>query len=248
MVLYSDESNVSRHTLQYVLREKNGIWSGQLLQSWVNTPVEVTLKKEKTKLYRLLQRVPSSSGTLPPISPKQTRPPPHIASRILPSSTEPSSISTSEGPDDGLEDDQVENLKLNFKLNMEVDETLDVPSTPFDIDGVHSIHGFALKSPLGVSGHGKFSGISSGFSDSLLIDGIDSGSGPSGSPLHPPFDVFDVPGTSTTFSGRGQLSPTSARLDSPPISLTAHQLPSPLRSPFRQVTSSTTDSSVQMTF
>jgi len=46
MVLYSDESDVSRHTLQYVLKERNGIWSGQLLQSWVNSPVEVTLKKE----------------------------------------------------------------------------------------------------------------------------------------------------------------------------------------------------------
>jgi len=47
MVLYSDESDVSRHTLEYVLREKNGIWSGQFLQSWVNSPVEVTLKREK---------------------------------------------------------------------------------------------------------------------------------------------------------------------------------------------------------
>src|SRR5215471_9451731 len=28
MVMYSDESDVSRHTLKYVLREKNGTWSG----------------------------------------------------------------------------------------------------------------------------------------------------------------------------------------------------------------------------
>jgi hypothetical protein len=47
MVLYSDELDVSRHTLQYVLREKNGVWSGQFLQSWVERPVEVTLKKEE---------------------------------------------------------------------------------------------------------------------------------------------------------------------------------------------------------
>ena len=47
MVLYSDELDVSRHTLQYVLREKNGIWSGQFLQSWVDSPVQVTLKKEE---------------------------------------------------------------------------------------------------------------------------------------------------------------------------------------------------------
>ncbi len=47
MVLYSDESEVSRHSIQYVLKEKNGIWSGRLLQSWVELPVEVTLEKEK---------------------------------------------------------------------------------------------------------------------------------------------------------------------------------------------------------
>ena len=47
MVLYSDESEVSRHTIQYVLRQKNGIWSGRFLQSWVESPVEVTLEKEK---------------------------------------------------------------------------------------------------------------------------------------------------------------------------------------------------------
>ena len=45
MVLYADESDVSRHTLKYVLTEKNGVWSGQFFQSWVNSPVDVTLKR-----------------------------------------------------------------------------------------------------------------------------------------------------------------------------------------------------------
>jgi hypothetical protein len=45
MVLYADESDVSPHTLKYILTEKNGVWSGQFFQSWVNSPVEVTLKR-----------------------------------------------------------------------------------------------------------------------------------------------------------------------------------------------------------
>ncbi len=47
MVLYADESDVSRHTVQYVLKEKDGVWSGRFLRSWVEAPVEVTLEKEK---------------------------------------------------------------------------------------------------------------------------------------------------------------------------------------------------------
>jgi hypothetical protein len=46
MVLYSDESDVSPHTLRYVLRERNGIWSGQFFQSWEKSPVDVRLKKQ----------------------------------------------------------------------------------------------------------------------------------------------------------------------------------------------------------
>lgn len=46
MVLYSDESNVSPHTLKYILTEKGGVWSGQFIQSWVSSPVNVTLKRK----------------------------------------------------------------------------------------------------------------------------------------------------------------------------------------------------------
>ena len=46
MVLYADESDVSPHTLKYVLTEKRGVWSGQFLQSWVKSPVDVRLKRE----------------------------------------------------------------------------------------------------------------------------------------------------------------------------------------------------------
>lgn len=46
MVLYDKPSNVSPHTLKYVLREGNGGWSGQFFQSWVKSPVDVILRKQ----------------------------------------------------------------------------------------------------------------------------------------------------------------------------------------------------------
>jgi hypothetical protein len=46
MVLYADESDVSPHTLKYVLTENGGVWSGQFFQSWVSSPVNVTLKRK----------------------------------------------------------------------------------------------------------------------------------------------------------------------------------------------------------
>jgi hypothetical protein len=46
MVLYADASNVSPHTLKYLLTEKHGVWSGQLYQSWVKAPVDVTLERK----------------------------------------------------------------------------------------------------------------------------------------------------------------------------------------------------------
>jgi hypothetical protein len=46
MVLYGDETDISPYTLTYVLRETNGVWSGQFIQSWKPSPVNVTLKKQ----------------------------------------------------------------------------------------------------------------------------------------------------------------------------------------------------------
>ena len=46
MVLYADESDVSPHTLKYVLRQSKGTWSGQFYESWEKSPVDVTLEKK----------------------------------------------------------------------------------------------------------------------------------------------------------------------------------------------------------
>ena len=47
MVLYSDESDISRHMLQYVVRGKEGIGWADFFSRGVESALEVTLKKEK---------------------------------------------------------------------------------------------------------------------------------------------------------------------------------------------------------
>jgi hypothetical protein len=47
MVLYSDESDVSPHTLRYVLKEEDGHWVGKLFESWTETPYDVVLTRSE---------------------------------------------------------------------------------------------------------------------------------------------------------------------------------------------------------
>jgi hypothetical protein len=47
MVLYSNETEETEHTLKYVLKEDNGRWVGKLFESWTEIPYDVVLTRSK---------------------------------------------------------------------------------------------------------------------------------------------------------------------------------------------------------
>jgi hypothetical protein len=47
MVSYADESQVTPHTLRYVLKEEDGQWVGKLFESWTETPYDVVLTRSE---------------------------------------------------------------------------------------------------------------------------------------------------------------------------------------------------------
>jgi hypothetical protein len=193
------------------------------------------LRKEKTKLYRLLNRVPPASTGIESASPSS---PTHLptSSPSRPTSvrsTSTSSLSLIEPDDEDYEP------KMKFKVTDSEDHS-DPPR--LSLNNNYLSNGYTLKE--GKGGRLPMSSSEPVYGapplDPLHLS-LPSGQSTEVSPIFPQsIDLFDMPSSLPR-----RLSPTSARLDSPPLST---QLPSPLRSPFGRISSPSIDSTSQMTF